>query len=349
MTARIAYIVTHKRFAASSPIVNQVSGLLESYGFTVSTIEHDDSRQFGRDAHPINKSAEIVVVLGGDGTILRAAELVKGTQVPIIGINLGHVGFLAEFESFEIGNAIEKIAHKEYTIEKRMIADVELFLPGNRQPIQDWALNDTVVYHGPGSPMVQVGISVDDVAVSSFGCDGVIASTPTGSTAYAFSAGGPIIWPGVRALELVPIAAHALFTRPLIIGAESNFGIQVLESRDDDAVITCDGRREHTVPTRSHITIRQSADSLLLARLSDALFTDRLVTKFNLPVVGWHEQAEQRLHTDGNQIGQAEPSASSFVHFPHYLSAKNNSQAIAEGLSEMEQYRKYNDLRADED
>ena len=330
MAERITYIVTHKRFAVSSPIVSRVARLLGAYGFSVTVLDSDSdgTQPAGRKGFSVDPSAEIVVVLGGDGTILRAVEIVKGTQVPVIGINLGHIGFLAEFESFEISKAIKRIAEKDYTIEKRMIADVELWLPHRPEPVHDWALNDTVVYHGANSPMIQVGITVDDVAVSSFGCDGVIASTPTGSTAYAFSAGGPIIWPGVKALELLPIAAHALFTRPLIAGSESSFGIHVLEVQGDDAVMTCDGRRVHTVP-------------------------DRLVTKFNLPVVGWREQAERRIENGGplqNTVGGSRASGTEkFIHFPHYLGTGGFNQAINDGLSEMDQYRMFNDFRADED
>ena len=325
MAERIAYIVTHKRFAVSSPIVSQVARLLGAYGFSVTVLDSDSdgTQPAGRKGFSVDPSAEIVVVLGGDGTILRAVEIVKGTQVPVIGINLGHIGFLAEFESFEISKAIKRIAEKDYTIEKRMIADVELWLPHRPEPVHDWALNDTVVYHGANSPMIQVGITVDDVAVSSFGCDGVIASTPTGSTAYAFSAGGPIIWPGVKALELLPIAAHALFTRPLIAGSESSFGIHVLEVQGDDAV------------------------------MSGALFADRLVTKFNLPVVGWREQAERRIENGGplqNTVGGSRASGTEkFIHFPHYLGTGGFNQAINDGLSEMDQYRMFNDFRADED
>ena len=355
MAERITYIVTHKRFAVSSPIVNQVAQLLGAYGFSVTVLDSDSdgTQPAGRKGFSVDPSAEIVVVLGGDGTILRAVEIVKGTQVPVIGINLGHIGFLAEFESFEISKAIKRIAEKDYTIEKRMIADVELWLPHRPGPVHDWALNDTVVYHGANSPMIQVGITVDDVAVSSFGCDGVIASTPTGSTAYAFSAGGPIIWPGVKALELLPIAAHALFTRPLIAGSESSFGIHVLEVQGDDAVMTCDGRRVHTVPADSRITVRESADTLRLARLSGALFADRLVTKFNLPVVGWREQAERRIENGGplqDTVGGSRASGTEkFIHFPHYLGTGGFNQAINDGLSEMDQYRMFNDFRADED
>lgn len=285
---RIAVVVTHTALRARGSLVDDAVAQLEQLGFIVQV--HDnipDTEVFGKRSLRISDKVEIVVVLGGDGTILRAAELVKGTKVPIVGINMGHVGFLAEFESFELSQAMEKIAARDYTIERRMISAVELWLPGAKECICDWALNDMVLEHEDRSRMLEVGISVDDIAMSSFGCDGVVVSTPTGSTAYAFSAGGPVIWPDVKALELTPIAAHALFARPLIIGSQSRFDITVLESSNCEGWICCDGRRQCVVPKGSRVRVRQSSSVLRLAHLSGALFTDRLVRKFDLPVQGW--------------------------------------------------------------
>ncbi|WP_018143019.1 NAD kinase [Alloscardovia criceti] len=291
---RKAVVVTHAALH-DHPTVNQALRQLTELGFDV-TLRDDipDVQQFGVHAAPVDDSVEIVVVLGGDGTILRAVELVKGTRVPIIGINTGHVGFLAEFESFELNSAMQKIAERDYTIEERMIAAVELYLPGSSDIICDWALNDMVLGHEDRTRMVELGISVDNVAMSSFGCDGVVVSTPTGSTAYAFSAGGPVIWPDVQALELTPIAAHALFAHPLVIGSTSTFDLRVLESSATDGWICCDGRRQCIVPRGSHVRVRQSSSILRLAHLTGTVFTDRLVRKFDLPVRGWRETASEK-------------------------------------------------------
>ena len=162
------------------------------------------------------------------------------TSVPILGVNLGHVGFLAEFESFQMSEAIRRVAEHDYSIDERMIAHVDVWLPGASEPIEDWALNDITLERADRGKMVELSIRVDDVEMSSFGCDGVIVSTPTGSTAYAFSAGGPIMWPNVKALQLVPLAAHALFARPLIIGSGSTFAIDILEDSTSDGWICCD-------------------------------------------------------------------------------------------------------------
>ncbi|MFD0704795.1 NAD kinase [Alloscardovia venturai] len=292
---RRAVVVTHAALREHTSVVDQALSQLTNLGFAVQVRDDiPDTQTFGEHAKPVSDDVEIVIVLGGDGTILRAAELVKGTHVPIIGINTGHIGFLAEFESFELSDAMEKIAARDYSIEERMIAAVELYLPGSTTSFCDWALNDVILEHEDRSRMVEVGIKVDGVATSSFGCDGVIVSTPTGSTAYAFSAGGPVIWPNVEALQLTPIAAHALFARPMIIGSTSTFDVSVLEASSCEGWICCDGRRQCIVPKGSHVNIRQSSSVLRLARLSGAPFTERLVRKFDLPVKGWRETASQK-------------------------------------------------------
>lgn len=288
---RHAVVVTHTRLRESGTVVSEAVAQLRRGGFDVSIIDNTEAPEFGNRPPVVPDNTEIVVVLGGDGTILRAAELVHCTSVPILGVNLGHVGFLAEFESFQMSEAIRRIATHDYSIDERMIAHVDVWLPGAHEPLEDWALNDITVERADRGKMVELSIRVDDVEMSSFGCDGVIVSTPTGSTAYAFSAGGPIMWPNVQALQLVPLAAHALFARPLIIGAGSTFAMDILDDSTSDGWICCDGRRQRGLPKGTRIEVRQSKDTLRLARLSGVPFTNRLVTKFDLPVIGWREHA----------------------------------------------------------
>lgn len=228
------------------------------------------------------------------------------TGVPIIGINMGHVGFLAEFESFQIHDAIRRIAERDYNIDERMIAHVDVWLPGAHEPLCDWALNDITIERADRGKMVELSIGVDGVEMSSFGCDGVIFSTPTGSTAYAFSAGGPVIWPDVQALLMVPLAAHALFARPIVIGSDSSFSLRIDDDSTSEGWICCDGRRQRALPKGTRVAIRQSAARLRLARLSDAPFTNRLVTKFNLPVVGWRDRHAPEANTSLRGQGDAD-------------------------------------------
>lgn len=268
---------------------------LKGHGFEVSVEQYFNPPLFGSNSHAhVQADTEIVVVLGGDGTMLRAAELVHGTDVPIVGINMGHVGFLAEFERFQIQDAIAKVASRDYSIDERVVAQVSVTIPHQNTPITDWALNDVTIENAERGKMLEIAIAVDDVDVSSFGCDGVIISTPTGSTAYAFSAGGPVIWPEVGALQLVPLAAHALFARPLIISAQSTFSIHIPQSHESartatQAWICADGRRQQVLPQGSTIDVHQSSQTVKLARLIGIPFSSRLVSKFDLPVRGWRQ------------------------------------------------------------
>lgn len=304
MGKRNAVVVTHRRVRSSGNLVNEAVQQLQTDGFQVDIIDNIEAPEFGQGSQQVSDDTEIVIVLGGDGTILRAAELVKGTKVPILGVNTGHVGFLAEFESFQIGEAIRRVADHDYSIDERMLAHVDLWLPGVDEPISDWALNDMTLERYDRGKMIEVSVRVDDVEMSSFGCDGMIVSTPTGSTAYAFSVGGPIIWPDANSLQMVPIAAHALFARSLIIGPDSRFTLDVLDDSQSAGWICNDGRRQRLVPTGSRVVVRQSEDILRLARLSGVPFTQRLVSKFDLPVVGWREQ--HKPNQPGAGQGQSE-------------------------------------------
>ncbi|WP_349828345.1 NAD kinase [Brevibacterium litoralis] len=237
--------------------------------------------------HAVAADLEMVMVLGGDGTILRAARRFHALGVPIMGVNLGHVGFLAESEKEDLDDAVHRAVARDYTVEKRLALDITVH-SGGRVIHRSWALNDATIEKGEHSRMIELVCGVDQRPVSSFGCDGVILATPTGSTAYAFSAGGPIVWPEVEALLMVPISAHALFSEPLVVGPESRLGVEFLDTpAGQDAVLWCDGRREIDLPPGCRIEARRSSRPMAFARLHRGPFTDRLVAKFQLPVSGW--------------------------------------------------------------
>lgn len=229
---------------------------------------------------------ELVIVLGGDGTILRAAELARGCSAPLLGVNLGHVGFLAESEREELGETVIRALAQDYEVEERMALSVRVKLDGE-VVYETWALNEASVEKANRERMLEVVIEVDGRPLSSFGCDGVVMSTPTGSTAYSFSAGGPVVWPSLDAMLLVPISAHALFARPLVVGPESALAVEILERTPGGAVLWADGRRTFELPPGARVVVRRSPVPVLLARLKRAPFTDRLVNKFALPVTGW--------------------------------------------------------------
>ncbi|UOE44805.1 NAD kinase [Agromyces larvae] len=229
---------------------------------------------------------ELAIVLGGDGTILRAAELTRDLPIPLLGVNLGHVGFLAESERDDLGYTVTRALARDYTVEERMTLSVRAKV-GTEVVYEGWALNEATIEKAERERMLEVVIEVDRRPLSSFGCDGVVMSTPTGSTAYSFSAGGPVVWPTVEALLLVPLSAHALFARPIVVGPESSLAVEVLQRTDAAAVIWCDGRRMFDLPPGARVVVRRSPVPVRLARLHEAPFTDRLVNKFDLPVTGW--------------------------------------------------------------
>jgi NAD+ kinase len=242
----------------------------------------------GVDVQP--SELELVIVLGGDGTILRAAELVRGCSAPLLGVNLGHVGFLAESERDDLRLAVERGLAEDYEVEERMTLSARVKV-GEEVVYESWALNEATVEKASRERMLEVVIEVDGRPMSSFGCDGVVMSTPTGSTAYSFSAGGPVVWPGVAALLLVPLSAHALFARPLVVDAESSLAVELLDRSEGDGILWCDGRRAYDLPPGARVVVRRSPIPVRLARLHPGPFTDRLVHKFNLPVTGWRGPA----------------------------------------------------------
>lgn len=250
---------------------------------------------------------ELVVVLGGDGTILRAAELTHGTPTPLLGVNLGHVGFLAEAESEDIDATIQAIVDRRYTSEDRLTIDVAVY-QGKQLVASTWALNEASVEKAARQRMLEVVVEVDGRPLSRWGCDGVVCATPTGSTAYNFSAGGPVVWPGVDALLMVPISAHALFARPMVVAPDSVLAVEVLAQTQGAGVLWCDGRRTVELPPGARIEVRRGRTPVHLVRLHQAPFTDRLVAKFDLPVEGWRGSSERRRGSTTTPAHKAEPS-----------------------------------------
>ena len=227
-----------------------------------------------------------VIVLGGDGTILRAAEIVKGHEVPIIGINLGNVGFLAEISEPSIAEIVKAVDSGSIHREPRLTLKYEIIRNGSVIS-QGWALNEVVVERS-STRMLELFVQIDGRPLSKWGCDGVICATPTGSTAYAFSAGGPVVWPEVSALVLLPLAAHALFSRPMVVSPECEIVIDVLSN---DAQISADGLRQETIQLGDRIVITKENTKIQLAYVNAGNFTDRLVAKFKLPIAGWRGES----------------------------------------------------------
>lgn len=254
----------------------------------------DDMRAIGVDIDVVDaderaaEGCELVLVLGGDGTFLRAAELARNVEIPVLGVNLGRIGFLAEAEAEAIDTVLDHVVRRDYRVEERMTLDVAV-RAGGELLTRGWALNEASLEKGPRLGVLGVVVEIDGRPVSAFGGDGVLVSTPTGSTAYAFSAGGPVLWPDLEAVLVVPNNAHALFARPMVTSPEATIAIEI-EASGHDALVFCDGRREMVVPAGGRLEVTRCGTPLKWVRLDSAPFTDRLVRKFRLPVTGWRGQ-----------------------------------------------------------
>jgi NAD+ kinase len=288
MNRNVALDVHWGRPAAISTATNLVS-LLSTAGINVIGISHPDSKSIAnlnfQEASDLD-SCEAILVVGGDGTILRGAEIARSQQIPLLGINLGHVGFLAEAEPDALDVVVLAIVNRSWVLDPRLSLEVKVEF-NNETIWTSWALNEISIEKAAEERIVELVTAIDDRPVSRYAGDGVVVATPTGSTAYAFSAGGPIVWPNVAAFVLVPLSAHALFARPLVISPDSSVQIELMSK----ASAWADSRRGTELPAGSRITITRSEQPVLLARMNVEPFTDRLVAKFDLPTNGWRGSA----------------------------------------------------------
>jgi NAD+ kinase len=287
-TQRRVLVVPHARRPDARAAAATTARLLLDAGIEVRVPEEECAVFEGL---PVSAAAdaeaasgtELVVVIGGDGTILRGAEMARAAQVPLLGVNLGHVGFLAEAEPDALTETVQRVVDRAYMVEHRMTIDVEVSRDGE-EVAREWALNEASIEKTARQKMIDLVVAVDARPLSRWGADGVVMATPTGSTAYAFSAGGPVVWPEVEALLLVPLSAHALFARPLVVAPTSTLAVDVVSPT---AGLWCDGRRTLDLPPGARVEVRRGTQPVRLARLHEAPFTDRLVAKFDLPVEGW--------------------------------------------------------------
>lgn len=297
MSRRRVLLVVHTGRAEVRERAGYVAERLIAAGIAVSTVVEPGTSEAVPGVETVAEHAqdadgsELVLSLGGDGTLLRGAELARHAGVPLLGVNLGHVGFLAETEADDLDNTLDRVVRGEYSVEDRLTLDVVVRSRGEVVH-RDWALNDAALSKTDAMRMIECVVEVDGRPVSRFGCDGVVCATPTGSTAYAFSGGGPIVWPSVAALLVVPISAHALFARPLVTAPDAAIAIEVLPTPDASgpparSLLWCDGRRITPIEPGSRIEVRHGSIPVRLAHLHRRPFTDRLVAKFALPVNGW--------------------------------------------------------------
>jgi NAD+ kinase len=291
VSRREVLVIAHTGRPAARKGAEVVVNQLTAAGIGVRLLD-DEAGQFARDGAevvPADESAadgvELGIVLGGDGTLLRGAELVRPSDTPLLGVNVGHFGFLADTEPDALEATVDHVIRRDYRVEERMTVDVTVRLRGE-VIYEGWALNEVALEKADRARLLECVVEVEGRPLSRWGCDGVLCSTPTGSTAYAFSVGGPILWPGVEALLVAPISAHALFARPLVLAPQTAVAVEVLPG-ETAAVLSCDGRRSVKVPTSARMEVSRGRKPVRLAIVHPRTFTDRLVRKFDLPIQGW--------------------------------------------------------------
>ena len=282
MSTRKAILVINATRQEAVDAASTLVTLLTKENFELATASAVDIKGLTRTTVEELPESEIVIVLGGDGTILRGADISRLRNIPLLGVNLGHVGFMAEVEKLSLETVAESVVAKSYSTAPRMVLAYSVERAGN-EVSQGWSLNEVTIERTE-STMVELLVQVDRRPLSRWGCDGLIASTPTGSTAYAFSAGGPILWPNLDAVVLLPINAHALFSRPMVISPKSEI---VVEIESDAAMLSADALREFALVKGDRVKITGDSSVVHLAHVHPTLFTDRLVAKFKLPVEGW--------------------------------------------------------------
>ncbi len=285
MTRQVC-LVLHANREDVPPLARTIASRLAAAGIEVAAAGDLQERAEYAQLNPARN--ELAIVLGGDGTILRAAELLRDTPVPILGLNLGRVGFLAELEADDVDQLIDVIVNRSWYVEERRALNVQVTNPDG-SVWESWALNEVAVEKSLRDRMLEVVVSIEGRPVMAWGGDGLVCSTPTGSTAYAFSAGGPILWPSVDAHLIVPVSAHALFARPIVTSPRDQIDIAIADELAP-AVVVCDGRRNTMANPGGHVVVTESNQPVLFARIQRTPFADRLVAKFQLPVTGWRHR-----------------------------------------------------------
>ena len=224
------------------------------------------------------KQPDMLIVLGGDGSIIRASSKTSELEIPILGINFGTVGYLAELEAGDT-DKIEKILDGCYDIDERMMLNAEILRGGSTVYTARNVLNDIVLSNGPVARLLNFDVTVNGVLMQKYRADGMIAATPTGSTAYSMSAGGPIMDPCLDAVCITPICSHSLSDRPVIVPGDTVIGIENIDTEDDSVYITVDGRHMERLEPEDKIRIFRSKSHAKLVRTTNNSFISVLNSK----------------------------------------------------------------------
>lgn len=252
--------------------------LLEENGAKKLDLNHKRA-----DFDTLREKADLIIVFGGDGTFLHTSLNFIGTGIPLMGINLGRIGFLTEIETNELSEALDDIVNKNYSVESRNTLEVSI--KRNSEIINNkYAVNDVVINRGATGEMLKVNMHINNEFVNSYRGDGIIVSTPTGSTAYSFSAGGPIINPKVKAILITPLCPHAVHVKPMVISDDEVINIDV-EGKKDQIYLTTDGRNTIKILSEDIVEIKSSEQEISLIKFPDRTFYTILRNKMRVGLV----------------------------------------------------------------
>ena len=258
----------------------KIAQFLISRGAVVLTnTEGIDNASFVENIDDLVKKSDVAVVLGGDGTVINIGKICAKYNVPVLGFNLGRVGFLVELEKEEI-EYIDRILTDDYKIERRIMLYAEV-IRGGEKVFSSEALNDAVISKGGIMKMVHLNLEIDNLHVNEYYADGVILSTPTGSTAYSLSAGGPVVLPELDCVVVNPVCAHTVTSRPLVISAESKVKVQVDMYHNEAVVLSLDGTESFELCDKDEVWIIRSKNTVDLIRFENKSYFDVLRTKLS--------------------------------------------------------------------
>jgi len=270
-------VLYHAGRKASSQLADQVCGLLGDYPCRVWRGTVDDDHALREAGHDL----DLLITFGGDGTIVRAVRAVSRHNVPILGVNLGRLGFLAEVEPERIGEALPALMGGDYTIEERMMLSVSLQRAG-RLVLATQSINDVVMARGLVSRTVRIAVEVDGRPVMTPTSDGVIVSTPTGSTAYCLAAGGPIVAPDLNCIAITPIAAHLGIAHAWVIPAHRALRLRLIKG--EDAMLTVDGQLDATLQPGDEVITTQAEQRAKFVRFGgDGYFYETVLRRLGWP------------------------------------------------------------------
>lgn len=273
-------VIGHRGYPALASIMDALESEARALGATLyfepGLVDSDD-RQLLTSPLQIH----LALSLGGDGTLLRTARFLDGAAVPILGVNLGRLGFLTSCSASDLSSALAAVVAGDYGVDERMALRAEAAHADGR-PAEEWhALNDIVMHKGGFARMLSVRVAVDGEVLGAYNCDGIVVASPTGSTAYSLSAGGPLVTPSLDSIIVTPISAHALAIRPIVLPPQVTVTLESIDG-PEEVLITVDGQAGTELASGDRLTVHRAPRPVRIVRFPGNSFFDRLRVK-----LGW--------------------------------------------------------------